>query len=573
MEEKILNLIKGLKSWDEIKQFEENARKRDRLSEEVVMALTRRSSELGTDLVYERTKLNPIECTLAEKKIMQVVGEYVALVNLQGKFPQRTLKQLNDRGLIQSAEISVCKTNPTKGFQNLVDANLEDLSYERIIVEHPEEFSKRAVWFARNKLGLQNETVSPPASADSQTQERTEKLVAWLISRSQENDGIIPIYTHSDAAVAMGIGDVQKFGRVHGNIQSRLDFACYLSNLPPLGLVADAPFERAWGSDQRSWKFPVRAMQFAAQAKKWSKEDFALVLEKTESLPGQAHLSWKEELVINETAVQNWAYSFGAETDIEKPAFEKVKKARNEDWTRDELILALDLYLRHRQKSLAKNSVEIIELSEFLNRMTLGYGSAAHATFRNPNGVYMKLMNFRRFDPTYIVEGKVGLSRGNKDEEVVWNTFANDIIYLEEVANAIRKTVYSDELSINSDDEPEITEAEEGKVLTRLHRYRERNRKLIDQFKKNARKKHGRLFCEACGFDFSERYGVVGEGIIEVHHTKPVHTLIDGDKTKLEDLSMLCANCHRIVHSSRRWMTIEEVRELILRTSVSFQAL
>ena len=40
--------------------------------------------------------------------------------------------------------------------------------------------------------------------------------------------------------------------------------------------------------------------------------------------------------------------------------------------------------------------------------------------FRNANGFYMKLMNFRRFDPVFTGVGKVELSRGGKAEEEVF---------------------------------------------------------------------------------------------------------------------------------------------------------
>ncbi len=77
-------------------------------------------------------------------------------------------------------------------------------------------------------------------------------------------------------------------------------------------------------------------------------------------------------------------------------------------------------------------------------------------------------------------------------------------------------------------------------------------------------KQHGHLFCEACGFDFSVKYGPTAKGVIDVHHTKPVHTLTQGDTTKLEDLALLCANCHRVVHSSRKWLTVEQVKQLVI---------
>jgi hypothetical protein len=87
--------------------------------------------------------------------------------------------------------------------------------------------------------------------------------------------------------------------------------------------------------------------------------------------------------------------------------------SRNAPWARDELILALDLYVRFGGRLPGNASSEVKELSGLLNRV----GGAADSTtgdFRNANGVYMKLMNFRRFDPVSLAQGKSGLTRGNK---------------------------------------------------------------------------------------------------------------------------------------------------------------
>jgi len=244
-------------------------------------------------------------------------------------------------------------------------------------------------------------------------------------------------------------------------------------------------------------------------------------------------------------------------------ALEKI--ARNPSWSRDELILALDLYLKHRASPPGKNSVEVDELSKFLNAMGQALGVGDKATYRNPNGVYMKMMNFRRFDPDYTDSGKVGLTRGNKEEEFIWADFSNDLPRLAQVVNAIRQAVtdHSNDSELSQADDPDFHEAEEGRVLTRLHRYRERSRKLVEKFKAAELKKHSRLECAACKFDFSEKYGKAGNGIIDVHHTKPVHTLAEGDKTNLADLVLLCPNCHRMVHSSKRWLTVSQVSDLI----------
>lgn len=237
----------------------------------------------------------------------------------------------------------------------------------------------------------------------------------------------------------------------------------------------------------------------------------------------------------------------------------------NPAWSRDELILALDLYLRHRESLPSKYHQEVQELSVFLGKMGRALGITTAESFRNPNGVYMKLGNFRRWDPDYIKDGKTGLAKGNKDEEIVWSEFASATDKLAAVVAAIRTGVNQDDgHALQGFDEPEIQEAAEGKVLTRLHRVRERSRKLVEDKKKQALAKHGKLACEACGFDFKKRYGEAGTGLIDVHHTRPLHTLEPGQKTRLQDLALLCANCHRVVHSSRHWLSLDQLRAALL---------
>jgi len=237
-------------------------------------------------------------------------------------------------------------------------------------------------------------------------------------------------------------------------------------------------------------------------------------------------------------------------------------RARNPTWVRDELILALDFYLHHEGKPPSQNSAEIAELSETLNRLGRYLGIATTDRFRNVNGVYMKMANFRRLDPKFTQAGRIGLRHGGREEEAVWNDFAADPQYCHDVAEAIRQALADareGETIADGPAEPGITEAEEGRVMTRRHLSRERNSTLVKARKQVALAKFGRLVCEACGFDFGVRYGERGEGFIECHHAKPVHTIKSGEKTKLTDLRLLCANCHRMVHAKRHWLTIEEL--------------
>jgi 5-methylcytosine-specific restriction enzyme A len=108
---------------------------------------------------------------------------------------------------------------------------------------------------------------------------------------------------------------------------------------------------------------------------------------------------------------------------------------RNPPWSRDELILTLDFYLRHAPSIPGKTSKEIRELSDLLNRLRKRMEVEGNEKFRNVNGVYMKLMNLRRLDPNYA---GAGLERGGKEEEVIWNRYSSKPEELRRVAETIR---------------------------------------------------------------------------------------------------------------------------------------
>lgn len=101
---------------------------------------------------------------------------------------------------------------------------------------------------------------------------------------------------------------------------------------------------------------------------------------------------------------------------------------------------------------------------------------------------------------------------------------------------------------------------EEGKVRLETHINRERNPKVVKEAKLLFIKNNGRLYCELCGFDFEKVYGELGRGFIEGHHINPVSQMKDGDVTKVEDIKMLCSNCHKMVHRGIvKGIDIEEI--------------
>jgi 5-methylcytosine-specific restriction protein A len=238
----------------------------------------------------------------------------------------------------------------------------------------------------------------------------------------------------------------------------------------------------------------------------------------------------------------------------------------NPDWNQDELILVLDAYVKWNGRPPGKTSDEIAELSLLLNDLHRLLGTPPEKTLRNPNGVYMKLMNFRRLDPSFTAEGKSGLTRGNKLEKVVWNEFHSDPVRLTRIAASIRQAIsHPVELGILNPAEDLIDdpEAVEGRLMTVMHKRRERSRDLVNKRKQDAIRKTGTLACEVCRFNFAVRYGDRGRDFIECHHTTPLEMLGDGTPTKLSDLALVCANCHRMIHSRRPWLTLEELRRCL----------
>jgi 5-methylcytosine-specific restriction protein A len=234
----------------------------------------------------------------------------------------------------------------------------------------------------------------------------------------------------------------------------------------------------------------------------------------------------------------------------------------NPNWLKDELILALDLYFdidfSHNRN---ERNAKIDELSHLLNSLPLHAAHFRGEDFRNPTGVYMKLSNFLRFDPNY--PGK-GLNRGSKLDEAVWEEFASNLPKLRRTAELIRSShsFLSKDQALPDDTEEE--EFSEGSILTTLHRRRERNSTLVKKKKRKVIAETGKLLCEVCSFDFYAIYGELGKGYAECHHTVPLSSLKPNTKTKMSDLAIVCANCHRMLHKSKTWLTTAGLRQLIV---------
>lgn len=238
---------------------------------------------------------------------------------------------------------------------------------------------------------------------------------------------------------------------------------------------------------------------------------------------------------------------------------------RNPDWVRDEVILALDLYFRAGRKQFPATHPDVVLLSETLNRLPFHDAASRTASFRNSNGISMILGNFLGIDPGHATPG---LSRNNGLQEEVWDDFAADPGALRRVADAIIRAVRVDGRGEQSDAESALEEVFlEGEVLTRLHLTRERNADAVGRKKNQVLSQTGRLACEACGFDFAVVYGPHGKGYAECHHIRPLADLPGARGTRLADLAVVCANCHRMLHRGKPRPTVEALQVLVRRSA------
>jgi predicted HNH restriction endonuclease len=104
----------------------------------------------------------------------------------------------------------------------------------------------------------------------------------------------------------------------------------------------------------------------------------------------------------------------------------------------------------------------------------------------------------------------------------------------------------------------------EGRTKFSWHRKLERDATISRRAKQKRLSDVGKLACDVCKFDFARAYGDLGEGFIEAHHTIPVSKLDGKARTKVNDLALVCSNCHRMLHR-KPLHTVEELRKLVRR--------
>lgn len=216
-------------------------------------------------------------------------------------------------------------------------------------------------------------------------------------------------------------------------------------------------------------------------------------------------------------------------------------------WSRDEIILALDVLEQHDTKELSLTSTPIVELSRILNKLPIVPISKRKDYFRNCAGVRQQLLRF-------YSSAMKGLKASHINQQFydVHMEFQGKQEYLHQIATAIRRN--ADSFSqIGFGTVEETCSFPEGALLGHLHRYIE------------ARDLPPKLAsietCQICGISLSDIY----DGIlhIEGHLTVLPTDLVVHTTYKAENFISVCPNCHAALHRLRPWRTAEDCEQIL----------
>lgn len=240
-----------------------------------------------------------------------------------------------------------------------------------------------------------------------------------------------------------------------------------------------------------------------------------------------------------------------------------VRSTKNPDWDWQEVVLACDLVADNHWHELRTPHPRVVELSGLLQSLPIHPVIERSANFRSPDAVSRKTTDLATAHPDY----QGARTRGGKTDRKVIDQFLRQPDDMRSVARAIREAAAAGEFDVFSFGTP-IAEAqdeifvEEGGLLFRRHLERERNPGLRAKKIAEALSQGWGLGCQICGFDFAKRYGPLGEGYIECHHVVPLHAT-GARTTRLRDLILICANCHRMIHRGIPWLSPEQLRKSV----------
>lgn len=215
-------------------------------------------------------------------------------------------------------------------------------------------------------------------------------------------------------------------------------------------------------------------------------------------------------------------------------------------FTRDEVILALDVLYSAEKGRVSADSAEIKELSQLLNRLPIHPVENRRDDFRNPHGVAVQLMKFRSNCNT----GKKDQHLGSMFFDVAFE-YEDKLCELHSIAQAIRKNeaAFTSLSGVPLEDDT----FPEGLLLGHLHRIIER---------RAGAKLAMKDYCEVCNIRPTLCY--YNSGQLLQNHLVVAPTLMDySKKYRADSFLTVCPTCHAALHRYRPWRTRENCGDIL----------
>lgn len=220
----------------------------------------------------------------------------------------------------------------------------------------------------------------------------------------------------------------------------------------------------------------------------------------------------------------------------------------NISFTRDEVILTLDVLFFSGDDRLTKNSQSVKSLCQVLQSLPIHPIEKRPENFRNPVGVSDQIRTFRG-----QVEGTKRSSWGvGRAFHAVYQEYIDRLEELHAIAQAIRKN----QLFFQNCYFGQLEESEgfpEGALLSHLHR-------IIEA--RDGAKLPNADRCSVCHLSVERIYQ--GNSVtIEHHLLEPLTELDASVHYSSEDFIDVCPNCHAALHHYRPWLQLEEVERIL----------
>ena len=207
----------------------------------------------------------------------------------------------------------------------------------------------------------------------------------------------------------------------------------------------------------------------------------------------QRNLSLSVNAILFPLVLKNFSKIF--DRDFVDTFKEKIKR-HNFPYSKDDLVLSLYLYsLERKTKNIDKNDPELLFVSKLCNERfrILGFSPLSNfipedyvKKFRNINGIYTKIQNFKFTDPNevggypggahgpqqkiwdiYFKENKIDKNRLKKDAKNLIDRIKSKnleiLIGKEQIFKSVKKVTQIYTISSHSNDEPELLDIEINK--------------------------------------------------------------------------------------------------------------